>query len=110
MKGKSETTRPFELHEKRMLKLDKSKLDAKHLDKGKVPSIEAEHSRTDSHAWGKARHYILNNKSKKMPETRVQLNHGNLKNDERRLTGIMESILAPAPKITTKKGDEIKWQ
>lgn len=90
------TIRPFEPSEKRILKLDKSKLDPKCLISGKAPSIEASHARTDSHAWGDSRHYNLENKSAiKSSAIRVQLNHGNPKDDESRLKSIMEDSLAP---------------
>lgn len=101
MIGKSKTTRAFDPHEKRALTLRAERLDPKHLVKGKSPFVEAEHSRIQTHAWGKARHYELTMEAPgtaggKTPATvSVQLNHGDPADDETRLAEIMESNLAP---------------
>lgn len=92
---------PFEPREKRALSLRAEKIDPKYLSAGKAPAVEAEHKRTDRHAWGKARHYQLRIAAfgGGLRNVRIQLNHGDLKDDEQRLTEIMEDTLAPEPKI-----------
>ena len=92
---KLKIARPFEPHEKRALVLHTERIDPKYLSDGKAPTVEAEHKRTNRHAWGKARYYQLRITDCGLRNVRIQLNHGDPKDDESRLKSIMESQLAP---------------
>ncbi len=99
--------KPFAPHEKRLLALDKSRLDAKQLVKGKPPRIEATHKRTERYPSHEARYYELQGignreqgAGEKLHPTPyalcpvfIQLNRGDPADDEQRLAAIAANIL-----------------
>lgn len=79
------------MSEKLTLVLDAKGMGEKYLVDGKAPKAEATHKATITEQWGEGREYTVAVAGKSI---KVQLNHGDPKNDSKRLAAIVEDSLA----------------
>ena len=88
------TNEPILPGQRRRLAIRPERIDPALLADGRAPEVWAEYAFAGRAGWGDHRHFTLDGLRR---ATRVQLNRGQPRKDEARLTAIAEELLAPAP-------------